>query len=84
MGSCHVIPQGVVRTGLPSRTFFLAYHIVIMMPSTPRGTEEASPAISPGVRPPDDVLELDGVGPPDELLELGGVGVVLFPGGKEV
>jgi len=33
-----------------------------MRPSTPIGIEEASPAFSPDVRPPDDVLELDGVG----------------------
>jgi hypothetical protein len=52
------------RTGFPASACFLAYHnanIPRMRPSTPIGIEEASAAISPDVRPPDDILELDGV-----------------------
>jgi len=54
----------VRRTGFPASVCFLAYHteiIVRMRPSTPIGIEEANPALSPDVRPPDDVLEFDGV-----------------------
>jgi len=47
----------VLRPSFAAGAFFLAYHIVIMMLSSPR----TSPAISPGVRPPDELLELDGV-----------------------
>ena len=52
-----------LRTGFPASACFLAYHIEIIvraMLSTPIGIEEASAAISPDVRPLDDILELDG------------------------
>ena len=49
-----------LRIGLPARACFTAYHVEIIV-KTRLGIPIAIPAFSPGVRPSDDVLELDGV-----------------------